>query len=502
MREARVKALALAAAVFSFVNALRSGAMSDLTSEAIYELVRKEMVKILEEDRTSRIREPWSYKFSVDLPKPDGAYDDLVPIDDPDQAQDMLDSFIAEKRWDRMSKPVMDLLEKNKHDVSPWEPEFSETCYQYVQGLGLVLDVIRHRNSGDIEYNVEPFVRSEPKVVEETPESEQHRYTMSALLEKYISEKITSGAWGESSIVESTRRVRMLSVLMDDVFVDSVDHDFARTYKERLIEHRSRGKQLSVVTVNMNIKAASSLFDWMERHGYVAKNYFKGMLLQSKRRVRDEREVFSSEDIVKIFGPELGVAKKVLPWRFWIPLLGLYTGARVEEVSQLHIEDVKSVDGVWVIDINDNAEDKRVKTRDSKRIVPLHPFLLDELGFHRHVERVQAARSVRVFPELRRFNLKYGLSVSVWFSKYLKEIGIEGAKSFHSFRHTFTTNLIHREVPVQVVDWLTGHASPGETAGRYTKLPTDPAVLLPHVLKLDFGVDLSHLKESRFAVKE
>ncbi|WP_052278981.1 site-specific integrase [Solidesulfovibrio magneticus] len=196
------------------------------------------------------------------------------------------------------------------------------------------------------------------------------------------------------------------------------------------------------------------------------------------------------------------VAKKVLPWRFGVPLLGLYTGARVEEISQLHVEDVKSVDGVLVIDINDNAEDKRVKTRDSMRIVPLHPFLLDELGFHRHVERVQAAGSVRIFPELRQFNLKYGLSVSVWFSKYRKEIGIEGAKSFHSFRHTFTTNLIHREVPVQVVDWLTGHASPGETAGRYTKLPTDPVVLLPHVLKLDFGVDLSHLKESKFAVKE
>ncbi|WP_052278980.1 hypothetical protein [Solidesulfovibrio magneticus] len=280
--------------------------MSDLTSEAISELVRQEMVKVLEEDRKSRIREPWSYKFSVDFPKPDGAYDDLVPVDDPDKAQDMLDDFIAEKRWDRMSKPVMELLEKNKHDVSPWEPEFSETCYQYTQGLGLVLDVIRHRNAGDIEYNVEPFARSESEVVKVAPEKERHGYTISALLEKYISEKVASGAWGESSIVESTRRVRMLFTLMNDILVDSVDHDFARTCKERLIEYKSRGKSLSVVTVNMNIKAASSLFDWMERHGYVAKNYFKGMLLHSKRRVRDEREAFSSEDIGKIFSPELG----------------------------------------------------------------------------------------------------------------------------------------------------------------------------------------------------
>ncbi|KHK03926.1 site-specific integrase [Desulfovibrio sp. TomC] len=503
LREARVKALALAVVVFAFVNELRAGKMSELSSDAVYELVHKELVRILEQDRLNRIRDPWSYKFTVDLPKPDGPYDELVQIDDPDEGQMILDGLVREKRWTHMSKPVMDLLEENKADVSPWEPEFSEACYNYTQGLALALDVIRRRNDGDIEYNIKPFFSPDPIVQQaEAAAVTIDGRKLSDVIALYIQEKTVSDAWGERTRLEYPRKIATLTELMGDADISAVNHEFARTYKERLLAHVSKGKNLSPRTINNLIQAASGLFDYAERHGYVEKNVFRRLSMPEKRSARDERDMFSSDDLAVMFGPGYPGDRMKEPWPFWIPLLGLYTGARIEELSQLHVDDVKRIGGLLVIDINDNAEDKRVKTATSKRIVPVHPFVDKELGFGRYVDIVRESGTVRVFQALNRVNFKYGHSVSTWFGKYVKRVGIAGAKSFHSFRHTFTTNLIHKEVPVQVVDWLTGHATQGETAGRYTKLPTDPAMLMPHVMKLDFGVDLSHLKKTRFAMIE
>jgi len=55
--------------------------------------------------------------------------------------------------------------------------------------------------------------------------------------------------------------------------------------------------------------------------------------------------------------------------RYWLPILGLYTGCRANEVCQLHKEDLKEQDGIWYLDINDNGK-KSLKNRSSRRLVP------------------------------------------------------------------------------------------------------------------------------------
>jgi len=181
-------------------------------------------------------------------------------------------------------------------------------------------------------------------------------------------------------------------------------------------------------------------------------------------------------------------------------MLGLYTGARIEELSQLHIVDVRHINGIWAIDINDNADDKRIKNNSSERSIPIHPFLIDVLQFPKYIDSIQASGEERDFPSLKRIGHKYGHAVSKWFGKRMERLDMPKGKSFHSFRHTFTTNFLHHGVDPHVIDWLTGHATPGKTVGRYGKPPQDPAVLLPHLMKLNFGIDLSHLVNSRFVV--
>ena len=77
---------------------------------------------------------------------------------------------------------------------------------------------------------------------------------------------------------------------------------------------------------------------------------------------------------------------------YWIPLIGLFSGARSSELCQLHVSDIVQVDDVWVIDINEDAESKSVKTKASRRQVPIHSELV-RLGCRRRLNIDPPCRS-------------------------------------------------------------------------------------------------------------
>jgi len=53
----------------------------------------------------------------------------------------------------------------------------------------------------------------------------------------------------------------------------------------------------------------------------------------------------------------------------------------------------------------------------------------------------------------------------------------------------------------RAVAMLVGHVTQGQTGGRYAK-PFKPKKLMERtVLQLNYGIDLSHLKKSKFVVK-
>tara|TARA_R110002096_G_scaffold401525_1_gene598493 strand:- start:9 stop:443 length:435 start_codon:yes stop_codon:yes gene_type:complete len=132
----------------------------------------------------------------------------------------------------------------------------------------------------------------------------------------------------------------------------------------------------------------------MERVDGVSINPFEGTTLKFEDRAikRRKRLPFAGEQLKAMFSQSphtLGEFK--YPYEYWIPLLGLYTGARANDLCQLHMDDVyeEEIEGqkVWCISINDDTPDKRLKT-GKKNVVPLHPKLI-ELGFGRFVELKQ-----------------------------------------------------------------------------------------------------------------
>ena len=247
--------------------------------------------------------------------------------------------------------------------------------------------------------------------------------------------------------------------------------------------------KVASTTVNTWLSYVSSMFKFAVDRGWIEKNPATGMKLPTKRREeREKRSPFTDGDLAAIFNAEYRSATlgNGAYGKYWVPLLCLHTGARLEEMAQLRVIDVENVDGVDVVHVRE-GDDQSLKTIASRRKVPLHPTLL-ELGFLKHVIAMSSAGHDRLFPDLDKTTKNgYGDRVSKWFGRWKRRYGIDDKKKvLHSFRNTVATRLKHADVQEFAIAELIGHENPNITTGRYGA-ELDVERLAEVVRKLDFG---------------
>lgn len=184
--------------------------------------------------------------------------------------------------------------------------------------------------------------------------------------------------------------------------------------------------------------------------------------VQQKARVPfdadDLNSLFSSPVFTAGFRPKGGGGDAA----YWLPILGLWTGARLEELGQLLVEDVRHEAGIDYLDVcDDPGTGKRLKSESSRRRVPLHPELL-RLGFLEYVRQQHTRGITRLFPDLNS-SAKRQLtsSWSQWFGRYLRDFVkiSDSRKVFHSFRHGFKDACRASGIPKELHDQFTGHSS-------------------------------------------
>ena len=148
----------------------------------------------------------------------------------------------------------------------------------------------------------------------------------------------------------------------------------------------------------------------------------------------------SDENYVKGFESKRGAVNEYT--KYWLPLLGLYTGATISEVCQLHLSDIyqhKALDGSehWIIDFNE-LEDKNLKKPFRTRLIPIHKVLID-LGLINYVQLLLTAGEKKLFPTVKpSSNFLYG-SESNWWGEYNDDAGItDPTVVHHSFKHVQT----------------------------------------------------------------
>jgi integrase len=348
--------------------------------------------------------------------------------------------------------------------------------------------------------------------------------TLKPLIQEYSEQQIKVGNWKQNVVRNQKAKCNALLSFLGDVPVEKVTKNKMRTYRKLLdglppyFSRRKAYKDLSTVdidglkgkhdqtlditTIREYMIIARAIFQYAEDMDYITVNpVLKGMVPPKKKGAKEQRLTFTADDLKLIFNSETYFKfTNPRPALFWVPILGLYTGCRIEELCQLYCDDVKKVDGIWCLDINDD-NDKQLKNEPSERIVPLHPFLVEELGFHRYVAKVRRGKHQRVFyGESKRSN-KYSHYVSRRFGDYKKGLGFDKKKVFHSFRHTFTDLLYKNEVMETMIEEITGRAGKTETSKRYAKGYRIRTMYEQAILKLYYGIDLTHLKESKYVVK-
>lgn len=516
---ARHKARLLAGQVQQIFRYLRKGGttLSDLSDAEIKELIEqylKEYIEGLEN------------RYHDDDPPFIDSRDFYSYLDTLDFMKEDIILYLGIGDYGTVHSIVAGLLEKNEIEgIGKGSAAHIKLCREVLKAQLKGIDIEKKHLLGDFSYKDQPISIHPPPTETATKTDEQTSERLSKVIEDYWSENMKADIWKERTKVEYENALKVLLHFTGDVQIHTIDYDSMRAYKELLqklpkffktsskykdrpfkeilkIQEKQKDKTLSTSTVNKYLGVATDLFTYAVKNNHIQANPASGSMIKQKKRVDELRDVFTKDDLKKLFhSKEYTEDRHKHPHNYWLPILGLYTGCRLEELCQLYCEDIKEVQGVWVLDINEATPDKSIKMGE-KRLVPLHPLITKELNFTGFVMGIGQGR---VFPELKRINNRYGHSVSRWFSKYRDRCGIEAEKKskvFHSFRHTFIDTLKQSLISDNLIAEIVGHSIKGETMGRYGKR-FKPKVLYENaILKLDFGVNLSHLKNSKYVTRD
>ncbi len=259
---------------------------------------------------------------------------------------------------------------------------------------------------------------------------------------------------------------------------------------------RNKGQDvelLSPPTINDKIGSVSLFFAWAKTRTVGVSNPVgdQGIKLRKNRRQGKKVHPWTIDELNRMFAAPIYVGcQSETYWKqpgqtvlrrsakFWVPLIGLFSGMRLGEIIQLQTTDVKEKEGIHYFDVTpigidpadeeavDADEEKSLKTSSSQRAIPIHKMLFD-LGFEEFLKFRRASGSTRLFPEYEK--AKDDGSWSKQFSKYFKRfresVGVKrrGVR-FHSLRHNVEDALRNAHVLKEVRDAIQGHGENGVSA--------------------------------------
>jgi integrase len=243
---------------------------------------------------------------------------------------------------------------------------------------------------------------------------------------------------------------------------------------------RLRGdiKIISAANANSLMSNTSSFLNWAVNEELLARNPARGLRLPDPINKRDKRLPFERKQLHAIFNAPLycgcvdgerGYNKigdqRPRNARFWVPLIALFTGARLGEICQLDTTDIRTVDGVDCIVVSlrslVGSIDKQLKTTASDRVIPIHPTLID-CGLLHFASAKRMAGEKKLFDDIETGSTgSRPVAFSKWFTQFLRACGAQRSRtSFHSFRHNFRDELraarIDHDIALLLGGWTTG----------------------------------------------
>lgn len=202
----------------------------------------------------------------------------------------------------------------------------------------------------------------------------------------------------------------------------------------------------------------------------ISRNPWQGLKITHK--TTNKRRPWTDEELTTLFTQPLHTAYELPKAKqagtdaaYWIPLLGLYTGARIGELAQLQVSDVGNISGIYVLTITDDGDGQAVKTAAGIRKVPIHSELV-RLGFLEFVEALKTRKESSLWPSLPTRTGKAGDYFGRWFRDYRRALGFGKLPDFHCLRHTVRSQMAEAEITEQMMDTVMGHEIKGSTGAK------------------------------------
>lgn len=345
-----------------------------------------------------------------------------------------------------------------------------------------------------------------------TPEPPKTKDLMSldALYEKFKQKRTTDVKWKNPETQDKREYgpiVREFQSVVGCKPVHQLTHDDAVKY----YEHTAARTDIKLGTKKRNLTRIKTLLNF-GRDQYRLPDITGPLQIDADyKKTHDSYVKFSKDDLTALFASEIyksNCFKKAS--QYWLPLIGLYSGARIDEPASLLVSEVQQRDGVWCYFMSSDEANGGGKNRFAPRWVPIHPKLI-EAGFITYWETVKAEGHYRLFPEMGKAERDgCGKRATVDFTGYRRSVGVgalqgRSNKAYHSFRSTLVSELKERGIDGDMRRSLVGHAGEKRDVHDdiYDQADFQPTKALAAISRADFGlkhpvfVDTEPMKKAR-----
>jgi integrase len=314
-----------------------------------------------------------------------------------------------------------------------------------------------------------------------TPDEEAARYPK---FEQPKPEQQFDGLWKEfceaKQLAASTRK--KWEPYFEQLCRRVKSRDMSRVTEQHLLDWRDAllASKATAISVKFGqIAAVKAFFGWSKRMKKLPTNPSVDVVVEISDKHEKEMRGFTDEEAAVILAAALAPMNELMSdenaaARKWVPWLCAYTGARVNELTQLRACDVIDVAGIPCIRITPEAG--TVKT-SKRRTVPLHPHLIEMefLVFARKKKgKTPLFYSIERQRNPNRKNPTYtsvGNKLAEWVRKKLG-IKDELVAPNHGWRHRFKTVARRVGMNIEARDAIQGHATRTE-GEKYGEVPVD-----------------------------
>ena len=488
----------------------------------LFNQLRKKEGRFMTPNEMNKILDIWTQKILDDDEKDRVARDRITDEDDISLELDLYGSFRSEAReqlgksdYRKVTSIADELIAEHNLKLSPLE--YKTVCREILKRSVRIFEIQERRTVGD-------YVQCHPSgsigLTVAATLTDQGRL-LSEVIDHYLNEKKESV--NEKTLNEYRGNFGILVKAIGDVPIKTVDRETMSQYKGILTQLPKNMNQrkayrdktpkellnmeipdkdrMAKENVNKLLRRSAELFNHAKKNGfYTDENPATGIQLPKSRREGEFREAYTEDELATIFcSPMYLKAEFQHPYQYWLPLLGLFTAARLNELASLYLSDIRHEDGLWIIDINMNAPDKSTKTESSERKIPIHPTLVD-LGLIDYRNRLESRGGERLFPELPHSKFDgYGRKAGRWINTvYLAGLGLKDKdkqKDFHSLRKTLTTHLERQGAEFFAIKQLDGHSVGDDITMKYYTQKYSPKEMMDRVLsKINYPLDFGKFK--------